>query len=228
VLFLSRASVRGSPLINIPNTTEEFALSRAELCLAALKRFFPSSTLAKPIIEEMTRAISSFPSSHSLAEPEREQTAQDRTDKSPQVQLSAAAKARQRLAIHSLLRQADFSDGDEDEPAGGPYPYPYRATAMGKAISERETEERPGLGSAPVVNTPQPDFPRTGVERREEEVVLLPPIMAVMAGQMATPPGSSVFSEAGSGGSGQLSPHNPCVTLEWQDREWLSRGFRCT
>ncbi|KAB5575402.1 hypothetical protein GE09DRAFT_1091872 [Coniochaeta sp. 2T2.1] len=223
VLFLSRASVRGSPLISIPNTTEEFALSRAELCLASLKRFFPSSTLAKPIIEEMTRAISAFPSDHNLLEPETAQpeppTNPDRT--SPQVQLSAAAKARQRLAIHSLLRQADFSDGDEDDPSG-PYPYPYPAsrfrTAVPPAMVEREVDH-PGLGSAPVVNTPQPDFPRTGSER--EEVVVLPPIM-LLAGQ--TPPGS-VFSEAGSGSS-RFTPNSPCVTLEWQDREWLSRGFR--
>jgi len=233
VLFLSRASVRGSPLIRIPNTTEEFALSRAELCLASLKRFFPSSTLARPIIEEMTRAISSFPSNHSLVEqpessdlPSRPQTA----DKTPQVQLSAAAKARQRLAIHSLLRQADFSDGDEDDPSA-PYPYPYPASrtqlplaagATAGAAAERETEH-PGLGSAPVVNTPQPDFPRTGAERRDEDVVL-PPIMLAV-GQGGTP--RSIFFDAGGGsGSSRLSPHSPCVTLEWQDREWLSRGFR--
>lgn len=217
VLFLSRASVRGSPLISIPNTSEEFALSRAELCLASLKRFFPSSTLAKPIIEEMTRAISLFPSSHSLVESETSQPKPTNPDrKSPQVQLSAAAKARQRLAIHSLLRQADFSDGDEDDPSG-PYPYPYPASRVVPLVAERETE-RPGLGSAPLINTPQPDFPRTGSERRDEEVHL-PPIMLAVG--QHTPPGS-VFSEAGSGSS-RLSP---CVTLEWQDREWLSRGFR--
>lgn len=213
VLFLSRASVRGSPLINIPNTTEEFALSRAELCLAALKRFFPSSTLAKPIIEEMTRAISSFRSGQSLVEPESGQTSSDR--KSPQVQLSAAAKARQRLAIHSLLRQADFPDGDEDDPSS-PYPYPYPASRTVPPVFERETDH-PGLGSAPVVNTPQPDFPRTGSEREE---VVLPSIMDMVVGQ-TTPLGS----ELASGGS-RFSPHSPFVTLEWQDREWLSRGFR--
>jgi hypothetical protein len=206
VLFLSRASQTSPIPLNI-NTTEEFALSRAELCLASLKRFFPASTLAKPIIEEMTRAISAFPSAHSLVEPEK----QPSKDKSPQQQLSAAAKARQRLAIHSLLRQADFSDGDEDDPSA-PYPYP-PAPRREQMVPERVVE-RPGLGSAPVVNEPRPDFPYL---RRGAEIYM---------GQ--TPPGS-VFSETGSGSrSGQVTPHTEFVTLEWQDREWLSRGFRCT
>ncbi|ROV87132.1 hypothetical protein VSDG_09997 [Cytospora chrysosperma] len=39
---------------------EEWALSRAELCLAALRRFFPTSRLVKPVLEEMRRAISAF------------------------------------------------------------------------------------------------------------------------------------------------------------------------
>lgn len=200
ILFLSRASQTSSIPLNI-NTTEEFALSRAELCLAALKRFFPSSTLAKPIIEEMTRAISAFPSAQSLVEPETltKPGSSSSSNRSPQQQLSAAAKARQRLAIHSLLRQADFSDGDEDDPSA-PFQYPPMPVV-----------EHPGLGSAPVSNTPQPDFPTS---RREKESVYMG----------HTPPASSVSGSR----SGQVSPHNEFVTLEWQDREWLSGGFRCT
>lgn len=107
--------------------SEEWALSRAELCLAALRRFFPSSRLARPVIEEMKRAISVFPSGAGAAPPSSTSpssppsrlaspgpsTAGAGGKRDPAAGLSAAARVRQRLAIHSLLRQADFPDGDE-------------------------------------------------------------------------------------------------------------------
>ncbi|KAH8767447.1 hypothetical protein F5883DRAFT_459887, partial [Diaporthe sp. PMI_573] len=89
LLFIAQSSQSPS------RPSEEWALSRAELCLAALRRFFPSSRLARPVLEEMKRAISVYSTRGST------NTA------------SAAARVRQRLAIHSLLRQADFPDGDE-------------------------------------------------------------------------------------------------------------------
>lgn len=193
VLFLSRTGKSG-----IVRATEEFALSRAELCLAALKRFFPGSIVVKPIIEEMGRAIAAFPSPSS-DEPEQlpdpEPKPGRRLERPPQQQLSAAAKARQRLAIHSLLRQADFSDGDDDDTPVGPYP---RTVEAGN----------PGLGSTPVVNSPRPDFPK-----RQQ----LPGVTVASR----TPP-DSVLSE---GSDSQISPYSPYVTLEWQDRDWLSKGF---
>lgn len=113
LLFIAQSSQ--SP--NKPS--EEWALSRAELCLAALRRFFPSSRLARPVIEEMKRAISVFPTSGTaassapsrLASPGPPATGSGKKDST--AGLSAAARVRQRLAIHSLLRQADFADGDE-------------------------------------------------------------------------------------------------------------------
>lgn len=202
ILFLSRTGKSG-----IVRATEEFALSRAELCLAALKRFFPDSMLVKPMIEEMARAIAAFPSPSS-DEPEQlptfshHRTEARRREKSPKQQLSAAAKARQRLAIHSLLRQADFSDGDDDDvPVDEPY--------------SRSVETiNPRLGLTPLVNSPRPDFPQRQQQQQQQ-----PQESALVFTQ--TPP-DSVHSEEG---ESQKSPYSPYVTLEWQNRDWLAKGF---
>ncbi|KAG9258389.1 uncharacterized protein F5Z01DRAFT_679063 [Emericellopsis atlantica] len=95
--------------------TEEFALSRANMCLAVVQRFFPRSMLVRPIIDELRRLIGVF-SSHEQApsrfsSPKLSGAAQERD---LTTQLSSAARIRQRLAIHSLLRQANFVD-EEDE-----------------------------------------------------------------------------------------------------------------
>lgn len=109
LLFISRfGKTRSRP-------SPEFASSRADLCLAALKRFYGSSALVRPIIGEMQRSVRIF-SHHGSARacpssPNPNSSAQS----DPENQLSSAAKARQRLAIHSLLRQAEFSDGDDDD-----------------------------------------------------------------------------------------------------------------
>ncbi|KAG6358409.1 hypothetical protein INS49_014293 [Diaporthe citri] len=98
--------------------SEEWALSRAELCLASLRRFFPSSRRARPVIEEMKRAISVFSTRGQASSPAPSRLASPGPapasgKKDSAAGLSAAARVRQRLAIHSLLRQADFADGDE-------------------------------------------------------------------------------------------------------------------
>lgn len=128
LLFIAQSSQAPS------RPSEEWALSRAELCLAALRRFFPSSRLARPVLEEMKRAISAFPtraggnntgasssSPHRPASPDLgppTTTTGSRSGTGDSTQgLSAAARVRQRLAIHSLLRQADFPDGDEQLPS---------------------------------------------------------------------------------------------------------------
>lgn len=99
--------------------SEEWALSRAELCLAALRRFFPTSRLVKPVIEEMKRVISVFSTRGATNTPSRLASPGPTTNsgKDPDAGLSAAARVRQRLAIHSLLRQADFPDEDESHEA---------------------------------------------------------------------------------------------------------------
>ncbi|WYZ46782.1 hypothetical protein EsH8_IX_001007 [Colletotrichum jinshuiense] len=106
LLFISRsARAPGCP-------SPEFSMSRAGLCLAALKRFFPSSALVNPIIEDMERLMKGHAPQETgiggLSSPEFQEGRRNLEQ-----QLSEAAKARQRLAIHSLLRQADFTDEDD-------------------------------------------------------------------------------------------------------------------
>lgn len=111
VLFISRfGRTRDRP-------SPEFATSRADLCLAALKRFYGTSALVRPIIEEIQRSLRVFSQQGYMYASSSPPTpfANEPTRHNPEDRLSSAAKARQRLAIHSLLRQAEFSDGDGDE-----------------------------------------------------------------------------------------------------------------
>lgn len=96
---------------------EEWALSRVELCLAALRRFFPTSRLVKPVIEEMRRAISEFNFRPTTNTPSRLASPGPiaNSGRDPDAGLSAAARVRQRLAIHSLLRQADFTEDESHD-----------------------------------------------------------------------------------------------------------------
>ncbi|KAK3191577.1 hypothetical protein K4F52_002392 [Lecanicillium sp. MT-2017a] len=139
--------------------TGEYAASRAELSLAALKRFFPTSPLAAPIIKELEASLQVFslqerqsrlPQAEAMSQAAQRVGATSVVSTSPekvspsspqQIEphqkgprkrlLSATARARQQLAVHSLLRQAAFSDHDgegEDESdeavdsASGPSP----------------------------------------------------------------------------------------------------------
>lgn len=115
--------------------SEEWARSRAELAMASLRRFFPTSRLVRPVLEEMQRAIAVFSSPSATATPSRLASpgpsssssgsgsgngngsvngAHHPGKKDPTAGLSAAARVRQRLAIHSLLRQADFEDEEDN------------------------------------------------------------------------------------------------------------------
>ncbi|KAK7745776.1 hypothetical protein SLS53_002493 [Cytospora paraplurivora] len=139
---------------------EEWALSRAELCLAALRRFFPTSKLVKPVLEEMRRAITVFSTRGAANAPARLTSPGPTANggKDPDAGLSAAARVRQRLAIHSLLRQADFPDEEEGpEVTNGnnmaPVPPPAsspRAPAPG--IASLENPRRP---SSTFVSSPR-------------------------------------------------------------------------
>ncbi|TIC90096.1 hypothetical protein CH35J_012221 [Colletotrichum higginsianum] len=126
LLFISRAArVPGCP-------SPEFAASRAALCLAALKRFFPSSALVKPIIDDMERLTRGHAPQEGgiggLSSPEFQEGRRNLEQ-----QLSDAAKARQRLAIHSLLRQADFTDEDD----GDGYSSSMSTTGMSPVMTRR-------------------------------------------------------------------------------------------
>lgn len=89
-----------------------FAVSRAELCLAAIKRFFRPSALAQPVLNDMAQLIKAV-SSHSSATESIGVFHQAHRGRNFALQIPYVAQPRQRLAVHSLLRQADFS-GDED------------------------------------------------------------------------------------------------------------------
>ncbi|XXH02916.1 hypothetical protein Hte_009306 [Hypoxylon texense] len=109
LLFISRfGKTRDRP-------SPEFASSRADLCLTALKRFYGSSALVGPIIREMQRSVRIFSNHGGAPTCPPSPNANNPVRGNPENQLSSAAKARQRLAIHSLLRQAEFSDGDDDD-----------------------------------------------------------------------------------------------------------------
>jgi hypothetical protein len=104
VLFLAHAHAASSRL------SKEYAISRGELCLAAIKRFFRYSAPVGPILKDLERLISICSSSPEdwthliFTSPPNE--------RSRDLVLSEAARTKQRLAIHSLLRQADFEDGE--------------------------------------------------------------------------------------------------------------------
>ena len=120
--------------------SEEFALDRAEMCLAAVRRFFPRSMLVRPIIEELQRLIRVFdqndrsaPSRFSSPKPSAASLERD-----PTTQLSSAARIRQRLAIHSLLRQANFVDEEDEQEERQQYPPP--TSTAGTRMDEPMTD----------------------------------------------------------------------------------------
>jgi hypothetical protein len=92
--------------------TAEFATSRAELCLAAIKRFYRPTALVSPIIEDMDRMIKTF-SPNSPSNMPSQEFDTDRRD--PALRLSGPARARQGLEIHSLLRRSGFLDDSYDD-----------------------------------------------------------------------------------------------------------------
>lgn len=105
LLFLGQSGLCGDEM------SREYSLSRAELCLAAMRRFFRSSALAKPIFREMECLVRDFgqapnESAYGILAASTDSISQLQGPPEP-------IRVRQRLAIHSLLRQADF-DGTED------------------------------------------------------------------------------------------------------------------
>lgn len=102
IIFIARDSE------GTDSPSPEFANSRAILCLAALRRFFESSILVQPIINEVQRLIDMFPSpdgaNSTLAS---SSGSDDRRD--PARKISPVAKTQQRLAIHSLLSRVELA-----------------------------------------------------------------------------------------------------------------------
>ncbi|TPX16965.1 uncharacterized protein E0L32_003527 [Thyridium curvatum] len=184
ILFISRFGT--SPA----RPSGEFAASRAELCLAALKRFFPTSPLAAPIIQELETSLRVFSSQERQSQMLQAQSPAQvtqvltyGTSTSPETaspftpeqmdhqdshtaRLSAAARARQRLAIHSLLRQADFSDqGGEDD--SDETQEPPEEPALGAAQARGETDSS-ALGDASSSHKIGPDVATKGPTTTEQ------------------------------------------------------------
>lgn len=133
LLFLSRHG--GKSLRRRP--TPEFAVSRAELCLVALRRFYPSSLLVAPMIKELNYSIGVFsrqrqqqqddecemsspcPSLYARSGPVKADSGQGSSAHSKggrdTVRLDEENPA-QRLAVHSLLRQTEFLTGEQTTP----------------------------------------------------------------------------------------------------------------
>ncbi|KUI61463.1 hypothetical protein VP1G_08620 [Cytospora mali] len=147
LLFIAQSSTSST------KPREEWALSRAELCLASLRRFFSTSQLVKPVLEEMKRAITVFGSRADASTPSRLASPGPTVNgaKDPDAGLSPAARVRQRLAIHSLLRQADFTDEDEThhersttKHASAAAPLPLPSPPQGKqGINSLDNPRRP-------------------------------------------------------------------------------------
>ena len=97
--------------------SEEFAASRLELCLAALRRFFPQSKLVGPIIAEMEN------NRHTLA------TLTPRS--ASRVPVSGV---NEKLAVHSLLRLAKFSERDDVDSGTGILPVGTAATMQNSSM----------------------------------------------------------------------------------------------
>ncbi|KAK6364955.1 hypothetical protein LTS17_011651 [Exophiala oligosperma] len=116
--------------------SKEYAISRGELCLAAMKRFFRRSAPVGPILKDLERLISTCStSSDNWAQLIFRSTP---TERSRDPLLSQVAMAKQRLAIHSLLRQAEFEDGESS----------IVASSSGPAVQP-----------SPNDNTPPPSYP---------------------------------------------------------------------
>ncbi|CAH0050962.1 unnamed protein product [Clonostachys solani] len=146
VLYISRFGK--SP--NRP--TPEFAASRAELCVVALKRFFPSCVPVAPIIKELESSVVVFLQRHNHehdtwggSSSSAGRPPQASANPSHEQQTMSPAAETQRLAIHSLLRQAEFSDAEDD------HPLPTRAQSAAESSQGFPTPPSNARTSAPPV-----------------------------------------------------------------------------
>ncbi|QKX60794.1 uncharacterized protein TRUGW13939_07940 [Talaromyces rugulosus] len=85
----------------------EFAVRRAEVCLAAIKRFFHGLALAQPILNDIARLIEACSSSDSPTD-SLSVFHQVNHGRKSDARVLSAAQPRQRLAVHSVLQQARF------------------------------------------------------------------------------------------------------------------------
>ncbi|KAF5674173.1 NirA-like nitrate assimilation regulatory protein [Fusarium heterosporum] len=97
------------------------AISKAQLCLDMITQYFAFSAQLKSMRQELERVLQQ----HKLWLDTPGHRVVATTDPAPPPKLSKDAYIRQRLAIHSLLRQSDFVDDSRDAaPEPGPEPTP--------------------------------------------------------------------------------------------------------
>lgn len=101
ILFVAHSSTEPGIL------SIEFAVRRAELCLAAIKRFFHGLALVQPIIDDIAQLIEACSSSNSATD-SLSVFHQVNHGRRSDARVLSAAQPRQRLAVHSILQQARF------------------------------------------------------------------------------------------------------------------------
>ncbi|KAJ4316202.1 hypothetical protein N0V84_007984 [Fusarium piperis] len=90
----------------------QMAINKAQLCLDVITRYFDFSAQLKPMRQELERVIQQHKSW--LESSDHQALSTSEPAPRPPPKLSRDAYIRQRLAIHSLLRQSDFVDDSRD------------------------------------------------------------------------------------------------------------------
>ncbi|CAM1507893.1 Fc.00g047410.m01.CDS01 [Cosmosporella sp. VM-42] len=111
----------------------QMAINKAQLCLDVITRYFDFSAQLKPMRRELERVIQQHKSWLESSDHRAVSAVDPTTDTPPK--LSKDAYIRQRLAIHSLLRQSDFVDDSRDA-APEPPPAPAEPALSWTASTE--------------------------------------------------------------------------------------------
>ncbi|KAK7408600.1 hypothetical protein QQX98_009248 [Neonectria punicea] len=127
----------------------QMAIGKAQLCLDVITRYFDFSAQLKAMRQELERVIQQHKSWLESSD-HRAVSAVDPTPRPPP-KLSKDAHIRQRLAIHSLLRQSEFVDDSRD---AAPEPPPEPALSWTASTEEDQMQEPQGEW-----NTREPGFP---------------------------------------------------------------------
>lgn len=191
--------------------TPEFAASRAELCLVALRRFYPNSLLVAPMIEELNYSIGVFSQQNHQLHHRHHQSQQDHSPAAPSLSSAGSSRdkrgvvstsndqdnnnsnttstgelgaspetsARQRLAVHSLLRQTEFLDGEDKTPPSD------LASAEELSVQLTQTSKPTNEAiTAATVTTAQPTPPNDDAVPQQTTPAVLAPATAAIV----TPP----------------------------------------
>ncbi|KAL6402028.1 hypothetical protein AUP68_14492 [Ilyonectria robusta] len=135
----------------------QMAINKAQLCLDVIARYFDFSAQLKAMRQELERVIQQHKSWLESADHRAVFTADP--NPRPPPKLSKDAHIRQRLAIHSLLRQSDFVDDSRDaapEPPAEPA-LSWTASTEEDQVQEPQAEwgaREPGFPAADPITDP--------------------------------------------------------------------------